>query len=182
MKKRSLLIAVFAMIAVAAMMLAGCGDKSGENSGDNTFEPDLAGTEWLVYMIRTDDSYIASAEYVFSEDRVKFLTLDNKYDLYTGEEAYTEALITEEEANAMYTEDSFGGDEKGGFITIIMPYENGGKDGLYGWMNTVEARSAAQHPRSTAHPAPGGEERAFCPQSCSSEPRPRAISSEVADH
>lgn len=135
MKKRSLLIAAFAMIAVAMLMLAGCGDKSSENSGDNTFEPDLAGTEWLAYMIRTDDSYIASAEYVFSEDRVKFLTLDNKYNLYTGEEAYEEALITEEDANAMYTEDSFGGDEKGGFITIIMPYENGGKDGLYGWMN-----------------------------------------------
>lgn len=28
----------------------------------------------------------------------------------------------------------------------------------------VEARSAAQHPRSAAHPAPGDEERAFCPR------------------
>lgn len=28
----------------------------------------------------------------------------------------------------------------------------------------VEARSATQHPRSAAHPAPGGEERAFCPR------------------
>ena len=135
MKKRSLMIAVFAMIAAAALMLAGCGDSSSESAGANTFEPDLAGTELLVYMIKADDSYIGSTEYVFSEDRVKFLTLDSKYNLYTGEEAYEEALITEEEANAMYTENSFGGDEKGGFITIIMPCENGGKAGLYGWMN-----------------------------------------------
>lgn len=132
MKKRFLIAAFLSMIA-AAMLLSGCGEKSGENTGP--FEPDLAGTEWLTYKIGTDDSYVASAEYVFSEDRVKFLEIDNDYNLYTGEEAYTEALITEDDANAMYTSDSFGGDEKGGFITIIMPYENGGKDGLYGWMN-----------------------------------------------
>ena len=134
MKKRVLTIIAAAVFALV-MLLAGCGEKSAENTGSDTFAPDLAGTEWIVYMLRADGSYIASTEYVFSEDRVKFLGLENEYDLYTGDEAYKEALITEEDAKAMYTEESFGGDEKGGFITIIMPYENGGKDGLYGWMN-----------------------------------------------
>ena len=32
MKKRSLMIAVFAMIAAAALMLAGCGDSSSESA------------------------------------------------------------------------------------------------------------------------------------------------------
>lgn len=120
-------IAAMAVIIASIFILAGCGGTE--------FAPDLTDTEWIGYMVTADGEYITSAEYSFSQDRIKYLDQDTEYSLHTGEEAYTEAMITEEEGEALYSEDSFDGDERGGFLTIIMHYDNNGKDGLYGWMN-----------------------------------------------
>lgn len=130
---------VITMAVLAALMLAlaGCGGDSSSNSNSNSnssFGPDLADTEWLGYRVESNGDYVASAEYVFSQDRVKYLDQDVEYTQHTGEEAYTEALITKEEAEELYTDSSFDGDEKGGFVTIILHYESG-RGGLYGWMN-----------------------------------------------
>lgn len=128
--KRHLKIIVIAAAVAMILMLSGCGSTS------KSFEPDLTGTEWLGYRVESNGGYVASADYSFSQDRVKYLDRDVEYTLHIGEEAYSEALISEEDAEALYTENSFDGDERGGFVTIIMHYDNGGKDGLYGWMNS----------------------------------------------
>ena len=135
---------VMAVIIASLFILAGCGGTEQEPEvtdteqepevTDTEFAPDLTDTEWLGYRVSADGDYIASAEYTFTQDRIIYLTQDVNYTLHTGEEAYTEAMITEKEGEALYSEDSFDGDERGGFLTIIMHYDNG-KGGLYGWMN-----------------------------------------------
>ena len=129
-------ITAMAVIIVSIFILAGCGGTEQEPElSDTEFAPDLTDTEWIGYRVSADGEYIASAEYSFTQDRIKYLTQDVNYTLHTGEEAYTEAGITEEKGEALYSEDSFDGDERGGFLTIIMHYDNNGKGGLYGWMN-----------------------------------------------